>query len=253
MAERRWPKWLDGFDKRRRGAYRGGTPGSDTQGGGFKRFFDERRVGRTWFMRRSRRFLVLLSSVAAVVALTGFLSPGVAAAAPTPVINCFLNLDYPHASSHVPGTVNVVANVTCTAPVSQITLDVQLIRDGNYIEPAGSCLNEGSGYLQCNAAEVCHSGSFYSAQANAEVIFPPGYAASPQQSTYTVPEQQIFCTELDENETLTPGEALHSPDGEYSLQMQSSDGISFEHGPTEPSGHHVRTTGPLGCDHAGRR
>ena len=170
--------------------------------------------------------------LAGLMVLAGTLLAGARqAGAADSVIDCHLRLDYPHSSTHFPGTVNVEASETCTAPVDYVVLSVTLIRDGIYLQPDGSCTAGGKASVTCNTAEACHSGSFYSAEADVEVDFPPGYQRSPNSEYWTVGPQQIFCPELDQNVSLLPGEALHSPDGNYSLVMQSSDGNLVEYGP----------------------
>lgn len=51
--------------------------------------------------------------------------------APTAAIAiCKLSVDNPHPSTHVPGTVNVVAAIKCNGAVSALALTVVLARDG---------------------------------------------------------------------------------------------------------------------------
>jgi hypothetical protein len=87
-------------------------------------------------------------------------------------INCLLRLDYPHNSSHVDGTVNVAAQVTCDTPVSSITLLLQLYYNGSV---ANSNINENAGQLSLynQVAAPCINGGW---QAHAETLvnFPPG-------------------------------------------------------------------------------
>ena len=89
------------------------------------------------------------------------------------VIICNLRVDNPHKSSHVPGTVNVVARFNCTSSVSGIQMTVTLERDG--VEVARSPVNSsGSASLRGNAATPCINGT-YQGTARAVVTFPPGH------------------------------------------------------------------------------
>ena len=158
-------------------------------------------------------------------------TPERAAAATTAyTIDCNLQAQYPHASTHYPGRVNIVATVTCTAPVNYIVIGVALTRNGTYVSPSGSCDGENTAYLKCNASEPCHSGSLYGGQANSQVIFPPGGVVLKQSATDTAPNQLIYCDELDPDNGLNVGDSIQSPNEQYSLNMQS-DGNLVEYGP----------------------
>ena len=93
-------------------------------------------------------------------------------------ITCALQVNYPHLSTHVPGTVNVTASTTCTAPVTYINMKVGLYYNGTLVTQ-----NSFSGYntteVDGNAAAPCQNGT-YTGAATAAVTFPPGYEPSPQ-------------------------------------------------------------------------
>src|SRR5262249_17617495 len=52
------------------------------------------------------------------------------AASPQAVIVCKAKVNYPHSSTHVPGTVNATGSVTCTAPVTTISFTMYLNESG---------------------------------------------------------------------------------------------------------------------------
>ncbi|HLJ98374.1 MAG TPA: hypothetical protein VKU39_00545 [Streptosporangiaceae bacterium] len=93
--------------------------------------------------------------------------------APLSVITCTLAIQYPHKSTHVPENVNVVGTITCSAPVSELAIDVGLYFN-NVLVAQGSNNNFGSAFLQGNAAKLCVNGSYRGGDTGA-VLFPPGY------------------------------------------------------------------------------
>lgn len=110
----------------------------------------------------------------AVVTITST-APGTDGAGTQQVISCSIATHNPHHSSHVPGTINVVSQVTCTAPVASITGTVALFRDITTLAATGSGSNAGMAFLQMNAAtSTCVSG-LYDAFGSATIVFPPGF------------------------------------------------------------------------------
>lgn len=99
---------------------------------------------------------------------------GYASAAPQSVINCEENIQYPHKSTHVPENVNVVGTITCSAPVSELVLNVGLYYNGVLIAQSGSVTAYGTTFVQANAATRCRNGT-YGGGAHGYVYFPPGY------------------------------------------------------------------------------
>jgi hypothetical protein len=95
-----------------------------------------------------------------------------AAAAADFVITCILRVDYPHNSSHVDGTVNTVAQVSCDSAMTSLTLLLQLYYNGSV---ANSVIQEnfGAASLTQNVAAPCIPGGW---QAHAETLveFPAG-------------------------------------------------------------------------------
>lgn len=108
------------------------------------------------------------------------------------LITCTPNQQYPHASSHVLGTVNVVTTVSCTEPVYDIGLDVALYRNGALVKDAGYKDFYANANAQNNAAEPCHN-ALYGSWTGLVVTFPPGY--SPHTGSYYGfgPSKQITC------------------------------------------------------------
>lgn len=72
-----------------------------------------------------------LMRLAAVGALVIPMSIGVATPASAASIVCVATANYPHASTHVGGTVNATGSVSCPVPVSSIYIWVKLQRVGS--------------------------------------------------------------------------------------------------------------------------
>jgi hypothetical protein len=112
-------------------------------------------------------------------------SAGGASSAAGAVITCGLNVQNPHVSTHVPETINVVARITCDAPVSRLHLTTYLYEGAEgtpyeSIVAQGSNTTLGSASVQANAATACKKGTYHG-EANGTVAFPPGY--TPEMST----------------------------------------------------------------------
>ncbi|HEV7756131.1 MAG TPA: hypothetical protein VGO94_09770 [Mycobacteriales bacterium] len=101
-------------------------------------------------------------------------SHGQRRATATDTIVCTPNVQNPHNSSHVNGTVNVVVTLSCTAPVSQINIRAALYRNGALVRDSGQRTVNGSSFAQNNAAEPCHNAT-YQGWMSYGVAFPPGY------------------------------------------------------------------------------
>jgi hypothetical protein len=91
-------------------------------------------------------------------------------------IVCSISVQNPHPSSHVGGTVNVIARTQCTAPVASLEMIMALARNGVIVTPPGTKTNANAGVasLQNNIAVPCHSGTYQGA-AEAGIVFPPGF------------------------------------------------------------------------------
>lgn len=90
------------------------------------------------------------------------------------VIRCEGQVQRPHNSTHVPGTVNVVVTVSCTAPVSAITTRAALYKNGQLVNQSALRTQTGTASGQNNAAVRCSPGN-YRGWMYFKVDFPPGY------------------------------------------------------------------------------
>ncbi|MFD6054543.1 hypothetical protein [Agromyces sp. NPDC060279] len=93
-------------------------------------------------------------------------------------ITCGLDVQYVHASSHVSGTINGVAVITCSGPAGSLKLDYSLIRTTpNYKQwGAGQKTNVGKASLQNNRAVNCSEGpASFGGWAQGVISPPAGY------------------------------------------------------------------------------
>ncbi|ARZ66509.1 hypothetical protein SMD11_0843 [Streptomyces albireticuli] len=90
------------------------------------------------------------------------------------VIRCQGQVQRPHNSTHVPGTVNVVVTVSCTARVSEITTRAALYKNGHLVKQSALRTQSGTASAQNNAAVPCSPGN-YRGWMYFKVVFPPGY------------------------------------------------------------------------------
>lgn len=107
----------------------------------------------------------------------------VRSAATASIITCTAQINNPHHSVHVSTTVNVTASVTCTAPVSALSMTITLSWDGYFINSCGPKSNAGSATISMNCAVPCQTGSWQGV-AYGGIVFPPGYV--PPTNTYQV-------------------------------------------------------------------
>jgi hypothetical protein len=90
------------------------------------------------------------------------------------VIVCTPNVQNPHNSSHVNGTVNVVVTLSCTSVVPQINIRAALYFNGLLVRDSGQRTVNNSNFAQNNAAVPCRNGT-YQGWMSYGVLFPPGY------------------------------------------------------------------------------
>ncbi|MEU7555099.1 hypothetical protein AB0B01_22620 [Streptomyces sp. NPDC044571] len=90
------------------------------------------------------------------------------------VIRCEGQVQRPHNSTHVPGTVNVVVTVSCTAPVPEITTRAALYKNGQLVNQSALRTQRNTRSGQNNAAVRCSPGN-YRGWMYFKVVFPPGY------------------------------------------------------------------------------
>jgi hypothetical protein len=89
-------------------------------------------------------------------------------------IVCTPNVQNPHNSSHVHGTVNVVVTLACTSAVTKIGIRAALYRNGLLVKDSHEKDFFGARFAQNNAAEPCHNAT-YQGWMSYIVVFPPGY------------------------------------------------------------------------------
>lgn len=107
------------------------------------------------------------------------------------VITCTIQAQYPHDSSHVPGTVNEVGTITCTSPVSSLSITVELYYSGVLVA-SSSKSNGGQAFIAHNAATSCVPG-YYQGRATGYVVFPPGYVPPSGFIGHTSPSVFVDC------------------------------------------------------------
>ncbi|GAA3182944.1 MULTISPECIES: hypothetical protein [Streptomyces] len=96
------------------------------------------------------------------------------------VIHCKIHTANPHYSHHAHGEnrhrVNVVATVTCTKPVAQLSERVGLYKNGTIYKRSGVATVAGKKFVKQNASRRCVKNKNYAGYAKASVLFPPGYS-----------------------------------------------------------------------------
>jgi hypothetical protein len=107
------------------------------------------------------------------------------------VIVCTLQIQNPHKSTHVPGTVNIVATYSCSATVVELDIEITLYRNGLYVSD-GSDSVEVTSAMQANAATGCVSGT-YQGVAIGHVQFPAGYEPNTQAGDVVSNSVYISC------------------------------------------------------------
>lgn len=106
-------------------------------------------------------------------------------------ITCTLKINNPHKSTHVRGTINVVASWACSAIVAELDIDIYLYRNGLLVGD-GHAGNEANAYLSANAYTGCTSGT-YRGIADGRVVFPAGYSPPADFKTVTSNSVYISC------------------------------------------------------------
>lgn len=97
------------------------------------------------------------------------------------VIVCDLQINNPHNSSHVFGTVNVVAKITCSSQVA-VSVTAYLYPPVPY-QPIRGATGRGTTTASSNAAKACTNGT-YQGYATATVAIPAGYSGPSSASGY---------------------------------------------------------------------
>lgn len=106
-------------------------------------------------------------------------------------ITCTAQVQNPHNSTHVGGTVNVVATIKCTGAVSSLALRVGLYLNGSLIS-SSTVSNAGKATIQGNAAKACKSGT-YTGMASWATVFPPTYVPPTASGLLTGASVKITC------------------------------------------------------------
>lgn len=93
-------------------------------------------------------------------------------------ITCKLSIDDPSLSTDSPRSVNVVARVSCTAPVKSLGISVKLYRNGELAGESGPVHNNGSAIVVGTASEDCTDdpSDQYFGIAEGNVVYPFGYS-----------------------------------------------------------------------------
>lgn len=103
-------------------------------------------------------------------------------AALAPAFKCDLNVQNPHGSHHVSGTINVVAVVTCDVPAAKLRLALNLIRvspNNRQWAAVPTVVNENKARIQNNRAVSCSEGpGKFQGWGHATLTPPPGYVLS---------------------------------------------------------------------------
>ena len=107
------------------------------------------------------------------------------------VITCDIAIYYPHKSTHVPGTINVVATINCSALVASLDLDVYLYRSSTLVGDGSNHL-EAWASIQANAYSGCTSGSYHG-EAFGFIVFPAGYVPWSDSGWVYSPSVPISC------------------------------------------------------------
>jgi hypothetical protein len=92
---------------------------------------------------------------------------------PDDVITCTVNVQNPHNSSHVHGTINTIATILCTGAMEELAQSVGLYYADKLVGQSYNS-NTGSPSLTGNFATACKTGFYTGASAWLEVP-PPGY------------------------------------------------------------------------------
>ncbi|WP_162940150.1 hypothetical protein [Gryllotalpicola protaetiae] len=130
-----------------------------------------------------------IALIAALVVGVGFSAPAQAAtavpAAAAASITCTINVQNPHGSTHVSGTVNVVSTVSCTAPVASITQQTALYKTTGNSWWGTKVTKAATSSAQSNASASCTvaPGNFYGT-AVTSIVWPPGFSGPQPPSAY---------------------------------------------------------------------
>jgi hypothetical protein len=122
----------------------------------------------------ARRVRTILATTAALTCLTatGAVASTSGTAAPA-AASCTIQVDNPHNSGHVNGTINVEATVSCSAAVPHIAVFVSLYRDNVKVNSDGKDVYNTAKTTE-NTATGCELLHYYAATAQAEIWYATG-------------------------------------------------------------------------------
>ena len=141
-------------------------------------------------MNRKRTITMLVAGLIALGGTVGVATPAVA----TETIHCDLNVQYPHGSSHVSGTVNVQARTTCPIVMKEIYIRTWLQKSTGGTWTGASQDRFNLSTLAANSATSCTNapGSFRG-YATTIVHAPAGWTPASRQHTVYGSWRYVSC------------------------------------------------------------
>lgn len=135
---------------------------------------------------------------------------------------CTLTINYPHASTHVTGTINVTGSVSCPVTMTEIFLQIHLQKStgASWAGTPKDFFN--ASWVSANASTACSSGAgSYRGRAYTEVRPPAGWSPAMQSQTKYSPYVSVGCG----GSALAPAEGADTtvellPDGSSSVSWQ---------------------------------
>jgi len=139
-----------------------------------------------------------IASLAAAIVAIGIIATPVAAQAATgpggDTISCLVQLDHPHGSGHVQGTISAASRVTCTKDVASIFNKVTLLNVPKKTSSTESDLIANTKSVMEVAAKPCSEGpSQFRSSQQIEINFPPGYKPTPDIENNSSPVTSVAC------------------------------------------------------------
>jgi len=130
------------------------------------------------------------------VALAGMLITGafVAPAAQAVVVGiCTIKANNPHASTHVNGTINGTATITCSQTMQEIYLRVKLEKSNGTTKLGTTTDEYGVSNAQGNAFVQCNQPGTYRVIAEYVLVAPPGYSPKRAASNIAGSYKSVAC------------------------------------------------------------
>lgn len=124
---------------------------------------------------------MLAAAAAAILGTLLMAAAPAPTAAPLAEAICNLQVQYPHASSHVNGTINVVSTIDCPFPAKEIYMRTTLVRTSDSVQWPGTPQDVAGpiSHVQSNAAAPCSAGpATFKGYGYATVYPPAGYTPS---------------------------------------------------------------------------